>query len=55
MKKLLLSLLLIGTTILGFAQGNTRKQELGKYKGLAMTPPMGWNSWNTFGTSIDEN
>lgn len=54
MKKLLLSLLLAGTTILGFSQGNTRKQELGKYKGLAMTPPMGWNSWNTFATNIDE-
>lgn len=23
--------------------------------GLARTPPMGWNSWNTFGTNIDEN
>ena len=22
--------------------------------GLARTPPMGWNSWNTFGTNIDE-
>jgi alpha-galactosidase len=25
-----------------------------KFKGLAPTPPMGWNSWNTFGTKIDE-
>jgi alpha-galactosidase len=23
--------------------------------GLARTPPMGWNSWNTFGTNVDEN
>ncbi len=22
---------------------------------LALTPPMGWNSWNTFGINIDEN
>lgn len=22
--------------------------------GLALTPPMGWNSWNVFGTNIDE-
>jgi alpha-galactosidase len=22
--------------------------------GLAKTPPMGWNSWNRFGCSIDE-
>lgn len=25
-----------------------------KYAGLAMTPPMGWNSWNTFATNINE-
>ncbi len=25
-----------------------------KFEGLAMTPPMGWNSWNTFQTDIDE-
>ena len=25
-----------------------------KYEGLALTPPMGWNSWNTFETNINE-
>ncbi len=25
-----------------------------KFQGLAPTPPMGWNSWNTFETRIDE-
>jgi alpha-galactosidase len=25
-----------------------------KFDGLAMTPPMGWNSWNTFQTNINE-
>lgn len=25
-----------------------------KFKGLALTPPMGWNSWNTFACDIDE-
>jgi len=25
-----------------------------KFEGLALTPPMGWNSWNTFGTDINE-
>ena len=54
MKKILLTLLISAITFLGFGQGNTRTQELGKYEGLAMTPPMGWNSWNTFGTNIDE-
>lgn len=26
-----------------------------KFKGLAPTPPMGWNSWNTFETKINED
>jgi alpha-galactosidase len=25
-----------------------------KYQGLALTPPMGWNSWNTFQTKIKD-
>src|SRR3954463_14259209 len=25
-----------------------------KFEGLAPTPPMGWNSWNTFQTNINE-
>ena len=25
-----------------------------KFKGLAPTPPMGWNSWNTFAMKLDE-
>jgi hypothetical protein len=25
-----------------------------KFDGLALTPPMGWNSWNTFATDINE-
>src|SRR5450755_204879 len=25
-----------------------------KFEELAQTPPMGWNSWNTFQTKIDE-
>jgi alpha-galactosidase len=26
-----------------------------KFKNLALTPPMGWNSWNTFAVDINEN
>src|SRR5215831_6344429 len=26
-----------------------------KFDGLALTPPMGWNSWNTFQTNISED
>jgi alpha-galactosidase len=26
-----------------------------KFEGLALTPPMGWNSWNKFACDVDEN
>lgn len=44
MKRLLLSLLCLTTPAL--AQ---------KWGGLALTPPMGWNTWNTFGSHIQES
>ncbi len=25
-----------------------------KFEGLAQTPPMGWNTWNTFASNINE-
>src|ERR1039457_5524846 len=25
-----------------------------KFEGLALTPPMGWNTWNTFGVNCSE-
>ncbi len=43
MKKLLCLLLCLTTS--AFAQ---------KWEGLALTPPMGWNSWNTFASNINE-
>ena len=53
MKKIILGLALC-VSVFGFSQGNTHTQAAGKFEGLAMTPPMGWNSWNTFATNIDE-
>jgi len=44
MKKLLLLVFLTVPVIL-YSQ---------KFENLALTPPMGWNSWNTFGVEIDE-
>jgi alpha-galactosidase len=44
MKKLFL-LLAVSGSLACFAQ---------KFEQLAMTPPMGWNSWNTFQTGINE-
>jgi alpha-galactosidase len=43
MRKLLYLLLCLAST--AFAQ---------KWEGLALTPPMGWNSWNTFADKINE-
>ena len=38
-------LLILSASLPAFAQ---------KFKGLALTPPMGWNSWNKFGCDVDE-
>src|SRR4249919_2322542 len=35
----------------GLAAPNVLAQ---KFDGLAMTPPMGWNSWNKFACNVDE-
>ena len=37
-----------------FGQGNNYEQNYKKYEGLALTPPMGWNSWNKFACNVDE-
>ncbi|GEP50927.1 hypothetical protein FNO01nite_15990 [Flavobacterium noncentrifugens] len=54
MKIIRTTLIALTSTIAVFSQGNTHSQPVGKFEGLAMTPPMGWNSWNTFETNIDE-
>lgn len=41
----LLTLAVLALTTSAFAQ---------KFEGLALTPPMGWNSWNTFANKINE-
>ena len=43
--KNIFTLLLCFLFVLAFGQ---------KFDGLALTPPMGWNSWNTFATNINE-
>src|SRR5256885_14409359 len=45
MKKYICILFFIVSTIGSYSQ---------KYENLALTPPMGWNSWNTFQTKINE-
>jgi len=45
MKKIIVLALLSIFYTITFAQ---------KFEGLALTPPMGWNSWNNFGCNVDE-
>lgn len=45
MKKIIISILVL-TSIQSYSQ---------KFENLASTPPMGWNSWNTFQTNISED
>lgn len=51
-KKIIPLFLLTAFSAIG--QGNTHDAKPVKYPNLAPTPPMGWNSWNTFETHIDE-
>ena len=44
MKKLIVLLVIIFLSQIGFSQN----------EGLALTPPMGWNSWNKFGCNVSE-
>ncbi|WKL43723.1 glycoside hydrolase family 27 protein [Flavobacterium sp. ZE23DGlu08] len=54
MKKYNCLLMIVLLSFTTFGQGNKYVQGNGKFEGLAMSPPMGWNSWNTFETNIDE-
>ena len=44
-RKFMVFFIIVLFTVLGFSQ---------KFKNLALTPPMGWNSWNCFGPDINE-
>jgi alpha-galactosidase len=36
------------------ALSDRAKEEHGAFQNLALTPPMGWNSWNPFGANVNE-
>jgi alpha-galactosidase len=55
MKKCLILFIVLFGSILTFGQGNNYIQNYKKFENLAMTPPMGWNSWNKFSCNVDEN
>jgi alpha-galactosidase len=53
MKKLPLLLSLVAA-LPALGQGNNYVQNYKKFDNLALTPPMGWNSWNKFACNVDE-
>ncbi len=53
-KQFLLSLMMLLLYTSGFSQNSDYVQDYTKFKGLALTPPMGWNSWNKFACNVDE-
>ncbi|MFL5771509.1 MAG: glycoside hydrolase family 27 protein [Flavisolibacter sp.] len=54
MMKYQLIILALLINIWSFGQGSY-VQNYKKFDGLALTPPMGWNSWNKFACNVDEN
>ena len=48
-KSFLASFIFLAIILLLPVQSNAQK-----FKGLALTPPMGWNSWNHFACNVDE-
>lgn len=54
MKRIFTLLLTALTIATGYGQGNNYRQNYTKFSNLALTPPMGWNSWNKFGCNVNE-
>ena len=53
MKRVLVSAFVAMATVALSAQNlGSQSTKPQKFEGLAQTPPMGWNSWNTFGTNV---
>ncbi|SFI84067.1 alpha-galactosidase [Kaistella treverensis] len=55
MKKLAICAFLVISSLLSAQEKNKYAQDYTKYPNLALTPPMGWNSWNKFACNVDEN
>lgn len=54
MKFLFIALAIMLRAAEAFCQGNNCVQNYNKFEGLALTPPIGWNSWNKFVCNVDE-
>jgi alpha-galactosidase len=54
MKKVIAAMLIFLCGSSAFAQSDKNTPNYKKFENLAMTPPMGWNSWNKFACNVDE-
>ena len=52
--KINFAIIFLLVSLTSFCQSNY-DQKYTKFPGLALTPPMGWNSWNKFQCNVDEN
>ena len=43
----------VGAILLALAAPHPASAQ--KFEGLALTPPMGWNSWNKFACNVNES
>jgi alpha-galactosidase len=48
------SVLVVLAGVLFFLPGLAAQENSGPSRGLALTPPMGWNSWNKFGCNVSD-
>jgi len=54
-RKVILALFVLLLHVSSWGQGNNYAQDYTKFQNLALTPPMGWNSWNKFGCDVSES
>jgi alpha-galactosidase len=54
MRQLISLIIAFASSIVMYSQGNNYKLNYQRFEGLALTPPMGWNSWNKFACNVDE-
>src|SRR5512135_1203229 len=47
-------LAMLGVSLFGTGGVNSVEQAKALNNGLALTPPMGWNSWNNFGCNVSD-
>ncbi|MRX41005.1 alpha-galactosidase [Flavobacterium sp. LC2016-23] len=47
--------LVLGVVLVSAANAQTKKMKNSEFKQWAQTPPMGWNSWDCYGSTVEEH